>query len=136
MPRAPMSVVGSWPAPGASGRDESCVRSNRALDPTHPPQVAGRRSVRILSFSWWFESRETGRITIAQFPNWPLFAIGAAWLARLLVDGSSDVYAMAGGAITALWLFWGADELIRGVNPARRLLGSLVIAWQLIRFVS
>ena len=92
--------------------------------------------MRILSFRWWFESRETGRITIAQFPNWPLFAIGAAWLARLLADESSDVYGIAGGTITALWLFWGADELIRGVNPARKLLGSLVITWQLIGFVS
>jgi hypothetical protein len=33
-------------------------------------------------------------------------------------------------------LFWGADELIRGVNPWRRLLGALVIAWQLIGLVT
>ncbi len=92
--------------------------------------------MRLVSFRWWFESRETGRITIAQFPNWPLFAIGAAWSVRLLADESSDVYGVAGGTITALWLFWGADELIRGVNPARRFLGTLVIAWQLIGFVS
>ena len=29
------------------------------------------------SWRWWFESRETGEITIAQFPNWPLWCIGA-----------------------------------------------------------
>jgi hypothetical protein len=105
---------------------------NRALDPAE----AGSRSVKALSFRWWFESRETGRITIAQFPNWPIFAIGGGWLVRLLVNESSRVYDVAGVAITALWLFWGADELLRGVNPWRRLLGALVIAWQLIGLVS
>jgi len=98
--------------------------------------MACSRSVRILSFRWWFESRETGRVTFAQFPNWPLFAIGAGLLARLIVNESSWVYGVAGGAITALWLFWGADELFRGVNPWRRLLGALVVAWQLIGLVS
>ncbi len=43
---------------------------------------------------------------------------------------------MAGAAIIGLWVFWGADELIRGVNPWRRVLGTVVIAWQLIRLVS
>ena len=37
------------------------------------------------SFRWWFENRETGQITIAQFPNWPLFAIGAVH--ALFYDG-------------------------------------------------
>jgi len=92
--------------------------------------------VRILSSRWWFESRETGRITLAQFPNWPLFAIAVGWLVRLVVNESSEVYVFAGGAITALWLFWGVDELMRGVNPWRRLLGALVIVWQLIGLVS
>ena len=91
--------------------------------------------MRILSVRWWFESRETGRITVAQFPNWPLFAIGAGWLVRLVADDSSDVYRVAGVAITALWLFWGGDELVRGVNPWRRLVGALVIAWQVVVLV-
>ena len=118
---------------GASG-----VRLNSALHrrPPNPGCMACSGSVRVLSFRWWFESRETGRITIAQFPNWPLFAIGAGWLVRLVVNESSGVYGFAGGSITVLWLFWGADELIRGANPFRRLLGTLVIAWQLIGYVS
>ncbi len=92
--------------------------------------------MRLLSFRWWFESRQTGRIVLGQFPNWPLFAIAAGYVLRLVVGESSDVYGIAGGAITALWLFWGADELIRGVNPSRRLLGAVVIAWQLTRLIS
>ena len=92
--------------------------------------------MKVLSARWWFESRETGRITIAQFPNWPLFAILAGWVIRAIAEESSDLYRYTGGAITLLWLYWGADELVRGVNPWRRLLGTLVIAWQLARLVS
>jgi hypothetical protein len=35
----------------------------------------------------------------------------------------------------ALWLYWGADELVRGVNPWRRLLGTGVVLWQLARLL-
>ena len=81
---------------------------------------------------WWFEDRRTGRITIAQFPNWPLWAIGVAWVVRRVADDGSVVADIASVAATGLWLFWGADELVRGVNPWRRLLGIGVIAWQAI----
>lgn len=92
--------------------------------------------MKVLSARWWFGSRETGRITIAQFPNWPLFAILAGWVIRTIADESSDLYRYTGGAITLLWLYWGGDELVRGVNPWRRVLGGLVIAWQLARLAS
>ena len=88
-------------------------------------------SARVTSARWWTENRSTGEITIAQFPNWPLFAIGAAWLIGLLADEDSAMNDLAGSASTALWLFWGADELVRGVNPWRRVLGSMVIVWQI-----
>ena len=81
---------------------------------------------------WWFEDRRTGRITIAQFPNWPLWAIGVAWVVRRVADDGSVVADIASVAATGLWFFWGADELVRGVNPWRRLLGIGVIAWQLV----
>ena len=88
--------------------------------------------MQVLSLRWWFENRETGETTVAQFPNWPLFAILAGWMVRAIADESSDLYRYTGGAITVLWLYWGADELIRGVNPWRRLLGTQDIAWQLV----
>ena len=81
---------------------------------------------------WCFEDRQTGRITIAQFPNWPLFAIAATWVVRWLSSDGSVVTDIATVAAAGLWLYWGADELIRGVNPWRRLLGAGVIAWQLV----
>ncbi len=84
---------------------------------------------------WWFENRRTGEITVAQFPNWPLFAIAAAWIVRRFADAGSAVADIATVAATGLWLYWGADELIRGVNPWRRLLGAGVVAWQAARLL-
>lgn len=84
---------------------------------------------------WWFENRRTGDITVAQFPNWPLFGIGLAWLTAWIVTDGSRLHDIAGVAATLLWLYWGADEVLRGVNPWRRLLGASVIIWQVGRLI-
>ena len=84
------------------------------------------------SIRWWFENRSTGEITIAQFPNWPLLAIGACWIARLATTEGSTVDDVMGWATRGLWLVWATDELVRGVNPWRRVLGVAVIVWQVI----
>ena len=81
---------------------------------------------------WWFENRHTGKITVAQFPNWPLFAIAASSVVRRLASDGSVLADIAALLTVCLWLFWGGDELIRGVNPWRRLLGAGVILWQLV----
>ncbi len=86
-----------------------------------------------LSWRWWFENRHSGAITIAQFPNWPLFAIAGGSVLRVVTNDDSTLHRAADTAVVALWLFWGADELARGVNPWRRFLGTLVILWQLRR---
>ena len=82
-------------------------------------------------FRWWFENRTTGDITIAQSPNWPLFAIGGAWVLRQILD-SGTPHDLLGWATRGLWFFWGGDEIVRGVNPWRRALGTAVVAWQVI----
>lgn len=92
---------------------------------------ASRRFLR-----WWFEDRSTGRIVVAQFPNWPLWGIAVAWVVGRLAAEGSWVADLAAATTTGLWLFWGADELVRGVNPWRRLLGIGVITWQLARLIS
>jgi len=84
----------------------------------------------VTSWKWWFENRQTGRITIGQFPNWPLWCIAGCWLAQRVVDDGSTADDALTVATHGLWLYWGADELIRGVNPWRRLLGTGVLAWQ------
>jgi hypothetical protein len=40
-----------------------------------------------------------------------------------------------GGANRAL-LFWAGDEILRGVNPWRRMLGAGVLAWELFSLLS
>ncbi|MAK24009.1 MAG: hypothetical protein CL414_02155 [Acidimicrobiaceae bacterium] len=75
-----------------------------------------------LSLKWWFEDRSTGRVVVAQQPNLLLLlclvALGAAWI-------WSDSLAVA--VISKIcWLTWSADELFRGVNPWRRVLGVVV----------
>ncbi|MEQ8842356.1 MAG: hypothetical protein RIB98_15330 [Acidimicrobiales bacterium] len=68
---------------------------------------------------------------MAQFPNWPLFAVGIAWIVGRLADDGSRIADLASTATIVLWALWGADELLRGVNPWRRLLGAVVLGWQL-----
>jgi hypothetical protein len=93
-------------------------------------------SVHMLSWRWWLENRETGQVTIAQFPNWPLLAIGGAWIVGRLADDGSPADVVSGWASVALWCWWAADELARGVNPWRRALGAAVLVWQLARLLT
>jgi hypothetical protein len=72
---------------------------------------------------WLVRSRQTGRITIAQFPNVALWTIlGAVVVGRVVPLDSSGRTAVDAVALTAL-AWWALDEVFRGVNPWRRLLG-------------
>ncbi len=82
------------------------------------------------SVRWWFENRETGDITIAQFPNWPLIAVLALWVVGRFLDAGTLAADLVGWATTGLWILWAWLEVRHGVNPWRRLLGLLVIVWQ------
>ncbi len=88
--------------------------------------------MRIGSFEWWFRSRQTGRITIIQLPNWSLSAIAGGWLIRLMVSDDTPMHTGVGWTVTALWLYWGTDEIVRGVNPWRRVLGAFAVAGNVI----
>ena len=83
-------------------------------------------------FDWFFRSRETGAITVAQWPNlllWIVIVAGALlWIwpsaGRLSI---TLTIVLKGGLI-----LWGADEILRGVNPWRRCLGAAVVGYELI----
>jgi predicted Na+-dependent transporter len=80
---------------------------------------------------WCFRSRVTGRITIAQFPNTALWLFLAASLAAWelqpgLILIAAKVIAFGSGVC------WAADELLRGVNPWRRVLGLTVLLFVLV----
>lgn len=83
-----------------------------------------------------FENRETGEVTIAQFPNWPLWGVAGTWAVGLLAGSDSDLGRASSWTRVGLWVIWGGDELLRGVNPWRRFLGAGVLAWQAIALAS
>ncbi|MEY9359322.1 putative membrane protein YhhN [Bradyrhizobium yuanmingense] len=84
---------------------------------------------------WFFRSRETGAITIAQWPNLVLWAV-------IFAGALLWIWPSAGRASVALTIvlkgglmIWGADEIIRGVKPWRRCLGAAVVVYELSTFV-
>ncbi|WCS25963.1 hypothetical protein LOK46_03750 [Methylobacterium sp. NMS14P] len=81
---------------------------------------------------WMFRDRTTGAITVAQWPNLPLWLFAglslAAWLAQDREPLASwlPTSSLSFGADIAL-TWWAVDELVRGVNPWRRILGAATL---------
>jgi hypothetical protein len=81
---------------------------------------------------WLFRDRETGRIVIAQWPNVPILIFVAARVADRLLDPSTSALRWIG---TAALLWWAGDEIVRGVNPWRRILGAVVATATIVGLV-
>lgn len=85
---------------------------------------------------WTFRDRHSGRIVVAQRPNallmtW-LTATAIGFLARPSGHWGTGLSIVAATALTA----WAADEIARGANPWRRMLGAgvltaLLLSWTL-----
>lgn len=77
---------------------------------------------------WALRDRRTGRIVIAQRPNAPLVVWLSATGVQLVLDpaGGWRVALRIVGAVALGW--WAVDEVARGVNPWRRVLGAIVLA--------
>ena len=82
------------------------------------------------TFDWTFRSRTTGEVVVAQWPNVPLVIFFVATAVGRLADVSAAAWV---ATIALLW--WAADEMARGVNPFRRVLGLVVAALTLARVV-
>ncbi len=82
---------------------------------------------------WLFRDRRTGRIVVGQLPNVPLIV----WLAATVLAAvtSGGVHTTFSVVATLGLVVWAGDELIRGVNPFRRLLGAVVLGWKLYSLV-
>lgn len=63
---------------------------------------------------------------VAQWPNLPLWLWIAVRLLRIGFDPAGGVGTALAvvGSVALLW--WAADEVLRGVNPWRRILGTVV----------
>jgi hypothetical protein len=79
------------------------------------------------AFDWMFRDRNTGRVAIAQFPNAALWMFLVASVARRVMPGGTGRDVVRAVAVVAL-TWWALDEVARGVNPWRRILGLGVFA--------
>ncbi|MFC4934535.1 hypothetical protein ACFPGQ_05140 [Bradyrhizobium sp. GCM10023181] len=81
--------------------------------------------------NWFFRNRETGAITIVQAPNLVLWIVIAAALLRWLWPPSGQASVVLTVIIKGGLLLWAADEIVRGVNPWRRCLGTAVAIYEI-----
>lgn len=72
---------------------------------------------------WLFRNRRTGEITIAQFPNPPLWIFFATVVVRWVLPSESAARTALGWVGLSALGWWAVDEVARGVNPWRRILG-------------
>ena len=83
---------------------------------------------------WLFRSRRTGRITIAQRPNFLLLLWLGITVLSSLIRPPDDVRSLLRVLASAALVVWAGDEIFRGVNPWRRMLGAgvltaLAVSW-------
>jgi hypothetical protein len=76
---------------------------------------------------WLFRNRETGAITIGQAPNVSMIVFVVAWVLRWLLDPTGWIGTVFDVVVTGAIVWWALDEIVRGVNPWRRILGAVVL---------
>ncbi|KYH00857.1 hypothetical protein [Bradyrhizobium sp. DOA1] len=87
-------------------------------------------------FEWSFRSRETGAITIAQWPNLVLWIVIVAAVLLWFWPYAGRASIVLTVIVKAGLVIWGADEILRGVNPWRRCLGAAVVVYELMTLVT
>ncbi|MFM9920685.1 hypothetical protein [Lacisediminihabitans sp. H27-G8] len=84
---------------------------------------------------WMFRSRENGKITIGQAANLEQKIFSGATLVGVMLPASKLRTGVGVVAVLAL-VVWAVDEIARGVNPFRRILGGAALgglAWLAVR---
>jgi hypothetical protein len=74
-------------------------------------------------FDWLFRNRQTGRITVVQVPNASLAIFLVAAALRWVVPSDTAARTTLGWVGVTALAAWAVDEVVRGVNPWRRILG-------------
>ncbi|HET6953074.1 MAG TPA: hypothetical protein VFI47_22020 [Acidimicrobiales bacterium] len=87
-------------------------------------------------FEWLFRDRVTGGITVAQSPNAALAAFLVAAVVRWVVSPAGAVRTALDVVAGLALAWWAIDEVTRGVNPWRRLLGVSVLVVMAIGVVT
>lgn len=94
----------------------------RSEEPGEASVATGRSSLRSL-VDWFFRDRRTGKILIVHVPNLAIVLWMATVLARQLTIQGTTAHALLEWAGTLTLGWWAIDEVVRGVNPWRRVLG-------------
>ena len=89
--------------------------------------VEPRNQKRPAWVEWLFADRSTGQIVILQAPNVALWLFLAATLASWVFSPQARLAFGLDVVATAALLWWAGDEILRGVNPWRRGLGSVIL---------
>jgi len=79
---------------------------------------------------WFFRNRNTGATTIVQAPNLVLWTVIVAGVLLWIWPSASTISVVLTVIFRGGLIVWGADEIIRGVNPWRRCLGALVVTYE------
>jgi|GEM_PF-1773716 len=88
-----------------------------------------------VAFDWLFRNRDTGQITIVQFPNFPLVAFFLLALATRFLTPTGSMQLAADFLTTGLIIWWAVLEVGWGVNPFRRGLGAVVLVLSCVGFL-
>jgi hypothetical protein len=78
---------------------------------------------RMNALDWLFRDRRTGEICVAQFPNVALWIVISAIVLRLFVPDDEGAHTLLDVIAAGALAWWSVDEIVRGVNPWRKLLG-------------
>jgi hypothetical protein len=87
------------------------------------------------AFRWVFISRRNGRVTVAQWPNLPLAIFLLCTLASRIFHPSGAAATFVRVVGVAALIGWALDEVARGVNPFRRMLGAAVLVTTVVLLV-
>src|ERR1700730_11351665 len=96
---------------------------------TSPPDLNRADAVVRRLLLWCFRNRETGAITIAQTPNLALSVFLVASAILWLPHPTGAISTVAKVVATGSLIVWALDEVVRGVNPWRRVLGVAVLIY-------
>jgi hypothetical protein len=95
--------------------------------PTSTGPTATRERIIRRAVHWMLLNRQTGRVTVVQWPNISLLVFILLSVASHLNHSKGAVESFVRVLADVALLVWAGDELVRGVNPFRRILGLVVI---------
>ncbi len=88
-----------------------------------------------VAMNWLFRDRRTGEIVIVQLPNIPLAVWAVASVLTWLLHPAGLLRTALSVTATVALAVWAGDELVRGVNPWRRILGASTLGFLIVSSV-